>query len=78
MTSQNKCNLLRFSVVLWAPPTQMTTYDQKYENDRKNMGNLLIQKLKKMLIFDQKILEFSITNLVPRHYGNGSTIRMII
>ena len=28
-----------------------------YENDRKNMANLLNHKLEKMLIFDQKILE---------------------
>ena len=28
-----------------------------YENDRKNMENLLKHKLEKMLIFDQKILE---------------------
>ena len=30
-----------------------------YENDRKNMANLLNHKLEKMLIFDQKILEFA-------------------
>ena len=28
-----------------------------YENDRKNIENLLKRKLEKMLIFDQKILE---------------------
>ena len=31
-----------------------------YENDRKNMENLLKHKLEKMLIFDQKILEVAI------------------
>ena len=33
-----------------------------YENDRKNMENLLKHKLKKMLIFDQKILEVASAN----------------
>ena len=36
-----------------------------YENDRKNMENLLEYKLRKMLIFAQKILEVAIT---PLHF----------
>ena len=36
----------------------MTIYDQNSGiNDRKNMEYLLVHKLKKMLIFDQQILE---------------------
>ena len=34
-----------------------------YENDRKNMENLLEHKLEKMLIFDRKILEVAIAKL---------------
>ena len=34
-----------------------------YENDRKNMENLLKHKLEKMLIFDRKILEVAIVSL---------------
>ena len=33
-----------------------------FDHDRKDMENLLVHKLKKMLIFDQKILEFSNMN----------------
>ena len=39
-----------------------------YENDRKNMENLLKHKLQKMMIFDQKILEVAVVTqmtLVP-------------
>ena len=36
-----------------------------YENDRKNMENLLKHKLEKMLIFDRKILEVAI---ISRNY----------
>ena len=32
-----------------------------YEKDRKDMKNLLVHKFKKMLIFDQKILEVAIS-----------------
>ena len=36
----------------------MTIYDQNSGiNDRKNMEYLLVHKLKKMMIFDQQILE---------------------
>ena len=47
------------SVVFFGPAYANVHLRQKvwYENDRKNMANLLEYKLKKMLIFAQKILE---------------------
>ena len=61
MTPQNKCELSRFFGCFQASAYANVNLRPKvwYENDRKNMENLLKHKLEKMLIFDQKILEFA-------------------
>ena len=59
MSSQTCCNLLKFSVYFFDfSRRQVNLWPQLYyQNDRKKTENLLIYNSKKMLIFDQKILE---------------------
>ena len=43
------------------PPTQINLRPKFwYQNDRKSEADLLIHKLKKVVIFDQKIIEVAI------------------
>ena len=62
MTSQSNCNLLKFSGSFFNfSRLQVNLWPQPYhQNDRKKTENLLIYNSKKMLIFDQKILEVAI------------------
>ena len=64
MTQQSKCNLSRFSVVFLGSAYANDHLRPKvgYENDLMNMESPLVYKLKKVLIFDQKILEVSNMN----------------
>ena len=63
MSSQTCGNLLKFSVCFFDfSRLQVNLWPQPYhQNDRKKTENLLIYNSKKMLIFDQKILEVAIT-----------------
>ena len=56
MTSQIECNLLRFWVVYLDSAYENGHLRQKiwYENDRKNMKNLLVNKFEKNLDFRSK------------------------
>ena len=71
MTSQNRCNLLRLTVVFWVSPAQMTTYDQKF-------GMKMIAKAWRIFWFvnSQKNVDFRLKNSRSCHDEfRASTLR---
>ena len=68
-----------FRMFFRVPPTQMSTYDQKFgmKMIARTWRLLLLINAKKKLIFDQRILEIAIANFMPHHDGNGSTNRTV-